>query len=91
MGILQYIGIVCIRAIVLKYSENAGISKKMSPHRVRHSSITAFLQATDGNLHKAKNLSRHASFDTLKIYDDNRRRDSEQLEASELLSGLVDL
>ncbi len=32
----------------------------MSPHRCRHSAITAVLEKTDGNVRKAQKLSRHA-------------------------------
>ena len=60
----------------------------MSPHRVRHSSITAALDATDGNVRKVQELSRHRQIDTLMIYDDNRAKD--QVELSEMLSGLTD-
>lgn len=77
-----------IRQIVCKYCSEAGIEKQMSPHRVRHSSITAALDATDGNVRKVQKLSRHRQLDTLLIYDDNRQR--VQLEISELLSDLMD-
>jgi integrase/recombinase XerC len=76
-----------IYKIVRKYCKRAGIAKPMSPHRVRHSSITAALDATDGNVRKVQKLSRHANLDTLMRYDDNRRKD--QLEVSELLDDLI--
>lgn len=50
----------------------AGIPKLMSPHRIRHSSITAALDATGGDVRKVQKLSRHANLNTLMIYDDNR-------------------
>ncbi len=77
-----------IYKLVRRYCKRAGVKKIMSPHRVRHSSITAALDATDGNVRKVQKLSRHASIDTLMIYDDNRAKD--QVELSELLSGLTD-
>lgn len=64
----------------------AGIEKQMSPHRIRHSAITAALDATDGNVRKVQKLSRHKKLDTLMIYDDNRARD--QREVSELLDAM---
>jgi len=76
-----------IYKIVRKYCQMAGIAKPMSPHRVRHSSITAALDATDGNVRKVQKLSRHANLDTLMRYDDNRRKD--QLEVTELLDELI--
>ncbi|BAY66914.1 integrase-recombinase protein (plasmid) [Calothrix brevissima NIES-22] len=76
-----------LRRMVDQSSQQAGISKKMSPHRVRHSAITAALDATDGNIRKVQKLSRHADPRTLMIYDDNRARDQEEL--SGLLANMV--
>jgi integrase/recombinase XerC len=76
-----------MRYTVDKLSQRAGITKKMSPHRIRHSAITAALDATDGNLRKVQKLSRHAQIDTLLIYDDNRSNDQQEL--SELLGEMV--
>jgi integrase/recombinase XerC len=59
----------------------------MSPHRIRHSSITAALDATDGNVRKVQKLSRHTQLDTLMIYDDNRQK--WQLEITDLLAEMV--
>jgi integrase/recombinase XerC len=68
-------------------ANTAGISKIMSPHRVRHSSITAALEVSGGNVRKVQRLSRHAKLDTLMIYDDNRQ--NLQGEISGLLADLV--
>lgn len=76
-----------VRKIVVAYCQKAGITKQMSPNRIRHSSITAALDATDGNVRKVQKLSRHAKIDTLLIYDDNRQKT--QLELSELLSDML--
>lgn len=76
-----------MRYVVDKLSQKAGITKKMSPHRIRHSAITAALDATDGNLRKVQKLSRHAKIDTLLIYDDNRSNDQQEL--SDLLGDMV--
>jgi integrase/recombinase XerC len=59
----------------------------MSPHRIRHSAITAALDATDGNVRKVQKLSRHANLETLMVYDDNREK--AQLEITELLDDLI--
>ena len=77
-----------IYKLVRRYCKRAGVKKTMSPHRVRHSSITAALDATDGNVRKVQKLSRHRQIDTLMIYDDNRAKD--QVELSEMLSELTD-
>lgn len=76
-----------IYKLVNRYGRKAGIKKRLSPHRIRHSAITAALDATDGNLRKVQKLSRHRDINTLLIYDDNRAKD--QVELSELLSGLI--
>jgi integrase/recombinase XerC len=76
-----------IRKIVVRLCTKAGIKKTMSPHRIRHSAITAALDATDGNVRKVQKLSRHRQLDTLMIYDDNRGRD--QAEVTGLLDELV--
>jgi len=68
-----------IRRIVARLCKKAGIKKPMSPHRIRHSAITAALDATDGNVRKVQKLSRHRNLDTLMIYDDNRGRDQGEL------------
>ena len=76
-----------IYTIVDRLFKKAGISKKMSPHRIRHSSITAALDATDGNIRKVQKLSRHANINTLMTYDDNRTNYQEEM--SQLLDDLV--
>ena len=73
--------------IVSTRCKDAGISKVMSPHRVRHSSITAALEATGGDVRRVQKLSRHSSLNTLLIYDDNRK--NHQGEVTDLLDGLV--
>jgi len=76
-----------VRVIVAKTAEDAGISKQMSPHRIRHSSITAALEATNGDVVKVQKLSRHSKVDTVMIYND--RRDGLQAEISNILSKLT--
>ena len=76
-----------IYRIVQGYAEAAGIERQVSPHRLRHSSITAFLDASGGNLRAAQALSRHRNQNTLNLYDDNRRQ--EQKGASGMLEDLL--
>ena len=73
--------------IVHNRAELAGISKKMSPHRIRHSAITTALDVTGGDVRRVQKLSRHSNLNTLMIYDDNRR--NAQGEITDLLDGLV--
>ena len=65
----------------------AGISKKMSPHRIRHSAITAALDATNGNVRDVQKLSRHRNVETLMRYDD--ARNNAQGKVTNVLSNLV--
>lgn len=74
-----------IYKLVKRYCKAAGIEKPMSPHRVRHSSITAALDKTGGDVRAVQKLSRHKNLNTLMIYDDNREK--VQLRMSELLAG----
>jgi len=76
-----------IYQLVQTAAQSAGITKIMSPHRIRHSAITAALDATNGNVRKVQKLSRHKRLDTLMIYDDNRA--NLQGEVSSLLSELI--
>lgn len=76
-----------IRKVVVRLCKKAGIKKVISPHRIRHSAITAALDATDGNVRKVQKLSRHSQIDTLMIYDDNRGKN--QAEVTGLLDELI--
>lgn len=75
-----------IYKMVRKRSKSAAV-KVISPHKIRHSSITAALDATDGDVRKVQKLSRHKNINTLLIYDDNRK--NLQGEITGLLEGLL--
>ena len=77
-----------IYKIVRKYCQMAGISKIISPHRVRHGSITQTLNLTNGNYRKVRKFSRHKNINTIQIYDDNRERSQHEL--SNLLADSLD-
>jgi integrase/recombinase XerC len=77
-----------IYRIVRDYARAAGIERIVSPHRLRHSSITAFLDESDGNIRAAQSLSGHSNVNTLTRYDDNRKQ--QQKAASNLLDRLLD-
>lgn len=76
-----------IYCIVRKYADEVLTDKILSPHRVRHSSITAVLDASNGNVRMAQKFSRHKNLDVLTKYDDNRV--ALQKEAVNLLSEMV--
>lgn len=73
--------------LVREAAAAAGIKKIISPHRIRHSGITAALDATNGNVREVKKLSRHALIQTVLLYDDNRVNDQKKI--TELLSGML--
>ena len=76
-----------IYRLVREFSAAAGIDKIVSPHRIRHSAITAYLDASDGNIRAAQSLSRHANLNTLNRYDDNRHK--YQAQATNTLADLI--
>ncbi|OKH14627.1 tyrosine-type recombinase/integrase [[Limnothrix rosea] IAM M-220] len=76
-----------IYQLVRKTAKLAGIDKVMSPHRIRHSGITAALDATNGDVRKVQKFSRHSDLNTLMIYDDNRK--NMQGEVTDLLADLI--
>lgn len=67
------------------YGKRLGV--RLSPHKLRHSGITAALDATGGDVRRVQRLSRHADLRTLQRYDDNRS--DMQGEVTGLLSGLL--
>jgi integrase/recombinase XerC len=76
-----------IRRMVERLCHHAGVTKQMSPHRIRHSSITTALNVSDGDVRRVQKLSRHSKIETVLIYDDARQKD--QLELSHKLADLV--
>ena len=78
-----------IRRIVVKYSKKAGVTKTMSPHRIRHSAITVYLDTSDGDIRGAQAFSRHKDPRTLSIYDDNRHQ--RQKHVTNALAKLLDV
>jgi integrase/recombinase XerC len=71
--------------LIDEYGRALGVP--LTPHKLRHSAITAALDATGGDVRKVQKLSRHADLRTLTIYDDNRS--DFQGEVTGLLSGLL--
>jgi integrase/recombinase XerC len=63
-----------IRRLVSGLCKEVGITKQMSPHRIRHSSITTVLDKNNGNYRATQRFSRHAKPDTVMKYDDNRQK-----------------
>ena len=74
--------------VVREIAWRARIEKLMSPHRARHSAITAALDATGGDVRRVQQLSRHCDLNTLIVYDDNRRQ--LQGEVTSLLADLIE-
>jgi integrase/recombinase XerC len=67
-----------IYQLVARYGARIGIPK-LTPHKLRHSCLTAALEATAGDVRKVQKLSRHKNIQTLLIYDDRRRDDAGDL------------
>jgi integrase/recombinase XerC len=78
------IGSTTVWKIVKEAGEMANLDKPLSPHKIRHSTITALLDATNGDYRRVQKLSRHKNIQTLTVYDDNRRDDQGAL--TQLLS-----
>ena len=56
--------------IIRRLGDQAGL--KIRPHGLRHTAITAALDAFSGDYRKTRAFSRHASLDTVRRYDDKR-------------------
>jgi integrase/recombinase XerC len=49
-----------------------GVGVRVTPHGLRHSAITELLEATNGNVDRVRDFSRHADVKTLMLYNDRR-------------------
>jgi len=76
-----------IYKLVANYAQQAGIERTVSPHRIRHSSITAALEVTNGDVVAVQRLSRHSKVETVMIYNDNRL--AQQAKVTNLLAELA--
>lgn len=65
--------------------ERAGV--KARPHGLRHSAVTAALDAFGGDYRKVRAFSRHANLDTIRRYDDSRADHAGKVSAA--LSAIV--
>jgi integrase/recombinase XerC len=77
-----------IRKLVDTLAQQAGIPKKMSPHRIRHSAITKATEVFDGDYQKVQKFSRHANINTVVKYDDNRKKQEFQAIITDTLADL---
>ena len=59
--------------IVDKLGRRAGLTRRMSPHRLRHHAITSVCRRNNGNVVEAQAFSGHADMRTLSHYIDNAR------------------
>ena len=60
-----------VHRIIGEIGVRAGAGR-VRPHGLRHSAVTAVLDATNGNVREARAFSRHAKLETVAIYDDAR-------------------
>jgi integrase/recombinase XerC len=68
-------------------ARRAGIERRVSPHRIRHSAITSALDRTGGDVRRVRPFARHRKAETTLIYDD--RRSDAAGEVADLLAGLI--
>jgi integrase/recombinase XerC len=73
--------------IVVGLGAAAGIDRVVSPHKIRHSSITALLDLNGGDVRSAQAHSRHKNLATLILYDDGRQQ--LQGKAAKTLAGAI--
>ena len=59
--------------IVRESGRAAGVQKPVRPHGLRHAAITGALEASGGDVRAVQRFSRHASVETLLVYDDARQ------------------
>jgi integrase/recombinase XerC len=57
--------------IVRQYAEKAGLTKIFSPHRVRHSALTALAAASGGDVRQVQTHARHKNVSVTMKYIDN--------------------
>lgn len=58
---------------VRRLGKLAGLATPARPHGLRHAATTRLLDLTGGDVRKVRRFTRHASLDTVAIYDDNRQ------------------
>ena len=63
-----------LHEIVRRYG--AAVGARTRPHGLRHCAITSALDATGGDVRTVCRFSRHASINTVMLYDDARRDDA---------------
>jgi integrase/recombinase XerC len=68
------VGVRLYLAIVGGLAAAAGIDRVVSPHKIRHSSITALLDLNGGDVRSDQAHSRHKNLATLIRYDDGRQQ-----------------
>jgi len=81
------LSLTSIYRMVRRTGEKAGIKKIVSPHQIRHSAITAYLDASDGDMRGGASFARHSDLSVTQVYDDNRKR--QQKKATKILSDLA--
>jgi integrase/recombinase XerC len=61
-----------VNRMVARAGRHAGVEQPVRAHGLRHHAITRILDKTGGDVRSAKAFSRHAKYETLIKYDDNR-------------------
>jgi integrase len=63
-------------------AQAAGIEAHVRPHGLRHATITAALDETNGNVRSVAAFSRHADVRTVSFYDDKRKDGAGEIAAT---------
>jgi integrase/recombinase XerC len=81
------LSLTSIYPMVQRIGEKVGIKKIVSPHKIRHSAITAYLEASDGDRRGGASFARHSDLSVTQVDDDHRKR--QQKKATKILSDLA--
>lgn len=66
------LGNEAVNGMLGRVAKRAGVDH-VTPHQLRHSSITSALDKTNGNVRHVQRFSRHKNIQTVTVYDDNRQ------------------
>lgn len=67
----QRLGNQAVNGMLGRLAKRTGVDH-VTPHQLRHSSITQALEKTGGDVRKVQRFSRHRQVQTVLLYDDNR-------------------
>jgi integrase/recombinase XerC len=78
-SVYERLTLCSVNRLLGRLSKQAGLTRKVRPHGLRHAGITLMLNITQGNTRLVRRASRHKKMETVDLYDDNRRDDAGEL------------